>query len=248
MLATVWSPSRAFRRVEDVPRYGWPLFTVLTLLCLIGYATVQTGLVDRTVDLRIQQRIAALEEAQRDIRDRAALREDYESIRKQGEFERVIMRLVAVVAEPAAELATLLLIAAVLFGAVAFTGRKAEWHTLLNIVVFAAFIDVLSAGVRLGYMLALRHSDVETSLLVAFRDTLLVPDAGAQAALLGGLLTAVDPFRIWFWVTVLIGLQVTRQMPGWRAALLGGTCWVCGALARGAVMAAGAAGMAAGGG
>ena len=49
-----------------------------------------------------------------------------------GEFKRLLTRIQVVVAEPMRVLATILLISAVFYGAVALTGRKPEWHTLLE--------------------------------------------------------------------------------------------------------------------
>jgi hypothetical protein len=53
-----------------------------------------------------------------------------------------------------------------------------------------------------------------------------------RSAALLGLATAVDPFRIWFWITVIIGLKVTRQMSGWRTWTWCALCWIFGALLR----------------
>jgi len=244
MLRSLWSPQRAFAQVEDVPRYGWSLLLILATVTLIGYATVQTGLIDRAVDLRVQTRIAAIDEMQRDIVERSALREMYEQQRKQGEFERVVMRIVAVAAEPAALLATILLIAAVLFGAVAVTGRKAEWHTLLTVVVFASAVDVIGRVVRFAFMLRFQSLEVETSLAPLVRQAMSPGAGGPQAAAaLAGLATALDPFRIWFWVVVVIGLAATRQLSGWRGWTWCTACWLIGGLVRAAVAAGSAGGV-----
>lgn len=237
MLRALWSPRRAFAQVEDVPRYGWPLAIILVVVTLLGYATVQTGLIDRTVELRVQQRIAVLDTMQRDVVERSVLREQYDAARKQGEFERVLLRIAAVVVQPAGLLAAILLIGAVLFGAVALTGRKAEWHTLLSVVIYAAAIDVIGGAVRLALMLRFRTLEVDTSLqplveLLVAKGTI----AGQSAAVLSGLATMLDPFRIWFWITVLIGLHVTRQLTGWRAWLWCGLCVGAGGLVRTALL------------
>jgi hypothetical protein len=243
MLLALRSPRRAFAQVEDVPRYGWPLVIVLVGMGLLGYATVQTGLIDRTVDLRVQQRIAALDETQRDVVERSVLREQYEGVRKQGQFERVLLRIVAVVAQPAGLLATILVIAAVLFGAVALTGRKSEWHTLLSVVVYAALIDVVGAALRFALMLRYRTLEVDTSLALVVRNFMPTTESGGQAtAALAGLASAVDPFRIWFWITVIIGLHVTRQLPGWRGWAWCIVCWGIGGLVRAAAQGASAGG------
>lgn len=237
MVRALWAPRSTFARVEDVARYGWPLAILLACCALIGYATVQTGLIDREVDNRVQQRIAALDTAQRDVADRATLREQYEQVRKQGEFERTIMRIVAIVAQPIGTLATVLVISAVLFGAVAITGRKAEWHTLMTITVYATAVDILSMFVRFAFMLRFRTLEVDTSAALLVRASAGEGMALQQMAALSGLASAIDPFRIWFWVMVILGLSVTRQLTGWRAWVWCIACWLVAAIARTAMLA-----------
>jgi len=221
------APRRAFARVEDVAAYGWPLVILIVAVTLIGYATVETGLVDREVDRRVRARIAEIDKAQRDVVERSELRELYQQQHKKGDFERLLVRIQVIGAEPLKLLATLLLIAAVLYGVVALTGRKTEWHTLLTICIFAGFAELLRLAMLLALMLCFGTLEVDTSL------ALLVPrlvngqtvDPQVAAALVG-LLSALDPFRIWFWLLVVTGLSVTAQLPGWRAWLVCGLCWL----------------------
>jgi len=241
MVRAPWSPKRAFASVEDVARYGWPLAMLLALFALAGYATVQTGLIERDVEQRVQKRIAAVDEAQAHLGDRAALRDAYAEQRKAGEFERTILNMVAVIAAPLGLLATLLIIAAVLFAVVALTGHKAEWHTLMTIVVYAAAVDALALIVRFALMMHFQTLEVHTSLAPLVR--LSFSDSGMQPQALGalmGLATAIDPFRVWFWILVVMGLRVTRQLMGWRAVLICTACWMFGALINVVAMAAAA--------
>ena len=105
-----------------------------------------------------------------------------------------------VVATPLQFVVSFLLIAAVLYAAVALTGRKPEYHTLMSICVFAGFIELAGYALQLGMMLYYRTTEVDTTL-------------GALAAPgKPSVLAAVDPFHIWFWVLVAIGLTVTHQL------------------------------------
>ena len=225
--AALLGPRRLFARVEDVAVWKWPLLILLTAVTLIGWATVQTGLISREVDRKVGERIARIESQQRDVVERSALREMYEQEYKKGAFEKLIRRIQVVAAEPAKVLASVLLVAAMLYGVVALTGRKPEWDTLLSICVFAGFIDLLGLLVRLGLMLHFRTLEVDTSLsLLAW-----LPaggkglDAKLLAALAGGL-SALDPFRIWFWLVVIAGLKATCQLVGWRAWATCSLCWL----------------------
>ena len=221
------APRRVFGRVEDVTAWIWPLLIQLTLVTLIGYATVQTGLIGREVERRVQERIAKIESVQRDIVERSELRKMYAKEYQTGEFEQLLARIQVIVAEPAQALASALLVAAVLYGVVALTGRKTEWNTLLTICVFAGFIDVFRLLLRLSLMLWFGTLDVDTSPALLIR--LMIGAEGVDPmalAAMSGLLTALDPFRIWFWLVVILGLSVTAQLPGWKAWLVCVLCWL----------------------
>ncbi len=234
----LFAPRSVLARVEDVKSWLWPLVALLALTTLIGYASVQTGLVDRQIDLKVARRIAEQERMQRNVVERSALRDMIERELKQGEFEKLLTRVQVIAAEPLKVLATTLLIAAVLYGMVALTGRKPEWNTLLTICVLAGFVEALRLLVKLGLMLHFRTLEVDTSLSVLawplLSDQGLEPTAIASAA---GAMTALDPFRIWYWWIVLVGLAVTSQLRGWRSATICMLCWLVGAVVRAGISA-----------
>ena len=51
------------------------------------------------------------------------------------------------------------------------------------------------------------------------------------------LLSAVEPFRIWFWLVIISGLRATAQLRGWRTWVTCGLCWLIAAAARTAIVA-----------
>jgi hypothetical protein len=227
------APRRLFSRVEDVAAWGWPLLLLLTFVTLIGYATVQTGLIDGEVTRRVQQRIAEIDKVQRDVVERSALRELYNREYKKGVFEKLLTRIQVIAAEPVEALVAALLVAAVLYGVVALTGRKPEWHTLLTICVYAGFIDALRLLMALVLMLCYQTLEVYTSLAPLTRHVVDFDKAEpALVATVWGLLGAVDPFRIWFWAVVIVGLSATAQLRGWRAWLVCTVCWLVAAAGR----------------
>jgi Yip1 domain len=194
------SPTRVFARLEDTGAYGWALATLIWLVTLIGYAQIQTGLIDRNVAIQTEANLAELEKAQGDLLERSELRVRMEAIHKQAEFNRMITRLGVVIATPLEYVVSFLLISAVLYAVVALTGRKPEYHTLMSICVFAGFIQLAGYALRLGMMLHYKTTDVDTTL-----GALGVPGKAS-------VLAAIDPFHIWFWVLVAIGLTVTQQL------------------------------------
>lgn len=193
-------PKALFARVEDTAAYGWGLLLLLSLVLLVGYIQVQTGLIDRVVDQSTEKQLADLEKTQLHLVDRIKLREQMEDIRKSGEFNKLMARMGAIVLSPLYMLSGFLLIASFLYAAVALTGRKPEYHTLMAICVYAGFVELLAHILRLGMMFCYRTVDVDTSLAV-----LAVPGKPTWLA-------AVDPFRVWFWVLVGIGLTTTQQL------------------------------------
>ncbi len=207
------TPRALFARVEDTGAYGWALVTLIGLVMLVGYAQVQTGLIDRDVDRATERRLAQLEESQAELLDRIELRTRMESIRKEGVFLKVMTRLGVVVASPAYLLASFLLIASALYAVVALTGRKPEYHTLMSICVYAGFIELTAYVLKLVMMLYYHSTEVDTSLRA-------LAEAGKPSAL-----GAIDPFRIWFWVLVCIGLVTTHQLSRRMAVV---TCCVLG--------------------
>ncbi|MCK4343113.1 MAG: YIP1 family protein [Phycisphaerae bacterium] len=250
--AAIFAPRRLFARVEDVAAWGWPLLILLTFVTLIGYATVECGLIDQEINRRVRERIKQIDSAQRDVVERSALRDLYEQEIKMGEFQKLLTRIRVIAAEPAKALAAALLIAAVLYGVVALTGRKPEWHTLLTICVFAGFIDALRLLLTLVLMLSYGTLEVSTSLTLLTRlfveEGSLTPENVTNLAALSGLLTALDPFRIWYWLVVIVGLSVTRQLRGWRAWGICILCWLSGTGGRTALTVVSVTGMASGGG
>jgi ABC-type Na+ efflux pump permease subunit len=230
----LFGPRRVFGRVEDVQRWGWPLVILLGLLTFTGWATV---LVDYEVAKAVELRKAQIEKDMHDLVELPRLRELYQEQDKAGVFWTRLARAQAVVAPPAILLVSVLLLASLLYGVVALTGRKPEWHTLLTVCVLAASVDALRALMQFGLVLHFRTLNVDTSLapLAALWQT----DGGQngrQLALLAGAFGAVDPFRIWFWLLIGTGLSATLQLRGWRMWTLCILCWLVAAVVRTAVL------------
>lgn len=200
------SPVYVFSRVEDTGAYGWALVTLIVLMVLLGYIQVQSGLIDRLVDEQTQKQLAQIEGNQANLVDRTQLRDSLEEARQGGEFMKTLSRLQVIVLTPAFMLCSFLLIASILYACVALSGRKPEYHTLMSICVYAGFVELVAYALRVLMMLYYRRIDVDTTLAV------LGPPGEPT------WLAAIDPFRIWFWTLVAIGLIVTRQL-GRRSAI-----------------------------
>jgi hypothetical protein len=229
------APGKVFHHVAETGRYGWALGALILLTTLIGWATVQTGLIDRQVDRQTLRALADLEREQIDLISRTELSEQLEKIRKSAEFTKLLARGGAMVAAPVMLAASLMLIAALLFAVVALAGNKPEYPTLMAVCVYSAAVTVLAAALRLVMMLCYRTLEVDTSLG-------LLVSAGEQAGALKTILSAIDPFRIWFWALVALGLVVTGQLSRRAAVLTTALFWLIAAGVRMIPMPAGAPG------
>ena len=217
------SPGAVFARIEDTGAYGWALVTLLFLVLAIGYAQVQTGLIDQEVDRHTEKTLAELEASQGHLLDQVELSDQLESARKSAEFKKTISRLLVIVAAPAYFLASFLLIASFLYAVVALTGTKPEYHTLMSICVYAGFIELAAYALQLAMMLCFRTTQVSTTLG-------MLAEPGKPS-----ILPAIDPFRIWFWVLVAMGLIITHQLSRRMAVFI---CALFCALSTGVRMAA----------
>ena len=173
---------------------------MLGLVTLAGYVQIQTGLIDQLVDAETDKKLEQIESQRADLVERGKLREAVEKTRQEGEFFKTITRLQVIALEPMLMLAKFLLIAAVLYAAVALTGRKPEYHTLMSICVYSGFIGLAGHVLRVAMMMYYRRIDMDTSLS-------MLAEPGKPT-----VLAAFDPFVIWFWVVVALGLIITRQL------------------------------------
>lgn len=199
------SPGRVFRRVAERSEYGWALGAILLVITMIGWATVQTGLIDLEVNRQTGKALAELEREQADLLSRPELSERMEKVREAGEFSKLILQGSAVGLAPIALVATLMLVAAILFAVVALAGNKPDYPTLMAVCVYSAVVDVAAAGLRLAMMLWYRTMDVDTSLG-------LLVSVSEETTALYRCLSAIDPFRVWFWILVGVGLVLTGQL------------------------------------
>lgn len=199
-LSVFTAPAGLFRRIEDTGAYGWPLTVLVGLTLLIGFAQVRTGLIDRVVDQQTERELAVYEQSQSGLVDRVELKERMDDIRKNGEFLKLMRRMQAIVAGPIWTVVSLLVISSLLYAAVALSGRKPEYHTILSIGVYAGFIELAAGLLRLVMMVLYRTTDVDTSLA-------MLAEPGKAT-----ILAAFDPFRFWFWIVLAIGMVVTQQL------------------------------------
>ncbi len=214
------TPGAVFSRVEDTGAYAWALVLLLLAIAGLGYLQVQSGLIDRLAHEQTARQMAQLEEEQLNLVDRRRFNDAMERLRDAGEFNIRLRRLHAVALAPLSWLVSMLLIAAVLYAVVALCGRKPEYHTLMSIVALSAYIPLVGLGLHVAMMIFYRTHEVDTSFSMIL-DPRSYPTATA-------VLTATDPFRVWFWILVGMGLVTTRQLSVRMAVLACVLMCLCG--------------------
>lgn len=208
------SPGGVFRRVAERSAYGWALGAMLLVITMIGWATVQTGLIDRDVNRQTAKALAQLEREQSDLLTPIQLSKRMEKIRENGEFMKLMSKGKAVAVPPIALVGTPMSVAALLFAVVALAGNKPDYPTLMAVCVYSAVLDVAAAALRLAMLLWYRTMEVDTSFG-------LLVSVSQETVTLHGCLSAIDPFRLWFWILVGVGLVLTGQL---SRRVAGATC------------------------
>ncbi len=201
----LFAPRSVYERVEDTAAYGWTFAFLILLTTLLGAVTIQTGLIDQSMDRLTEDRLASLELTRNDRDSRLKLSQRMEDVRKDGEFLKMMARAHALLFAPAHLIASILLISAVLYAAVALSGRKPEYHTLVAICVYASVVELVAMGLRVAMMMVFRTAEVDMSL------ALLAPSSMPKGWMLT-VLGSVSPFQVWFWYLVRSGLVTTWQL------------------------------------
>src|SRR5262249_39877736 len=128
------------------------------------------------------------------------------ALEKGGVFARLVARVLLVVGGPVQLLVHVAVLSSVLFVVIALVGgSKPDFRLLAGVVLFAASVEVPRLLLRLLLISQLQVSRVEPSAaaLVA------APQVNLAVYL---LLRRLDPFEMWFWGLLGLGLWQTGQL------------------------------------
>lgn len=214
------SPVRFYEQLDLGTSYGGPLAVLVLLLALAGYAVVASGLVEREVDLSTEKLLAMIEMMGKGELTRDQLDQQLATGRNTAVFWKVMQSGAVILSGPIDAIGRIFLGAAVIYVAVALSGRKPAYHGLVAILTFAAFVEVLRQAVVVPMMINLKSTDVETSLAVLARGR------PAVSGWVYAALQAVDPFVIWFYVLAAIGISRAGQLSARGAALVCTGLWL----------------------
>lgn len=198
-------PVSLFQRMPRQNRGRAALVCVLLLQVLLGWAVVSTGVYDYEILTQSQRSIN--EYARRHEDDQAeVLEETLEAMEKGAEFQMLLNRLWLWVGGPVRTLGVVGALTGLLFAVAALTGSRPDGPLLAGVVAFACLVEIPKRMLELWLMIATGSSRVETSLAAFATD----PDISLWAYL---LLRRLDPFEMWFWAALGVGLYQTGQTP-----------------------------------
>jgi hypothetical protein len=200
------SPSILFGELPRWNRAAAALFLLMLLQAMYAVALVSTGVLDYEIQLTTAK--AANQYANQPHTDESA--EDVNrvlaAIDKGGTFNMLLARVLLVAGGPVGVAVQAGLLASVLFVVVALRGTaKPDFHLLAAVAIFAAYTEVPRMLVQLFLVSQLQVSRVETSL-AAF---VSAPHVSLPVYL---VLRRFDPFDVWYWCLVGLGLWKTGQL------------------------------------
>jgi hypothetical protein len=204
-------PTQLFRRLPVVNRGGAALALLLVFQVSYAIGVISTGVLDYEIDIQTEKQAsqqAILQEGEQKSKE---LDQALESLDKAAIFSKLLARVVLVIGEPLRLLVGIGLLAGLLFVAVALFGGKPDFSVLAGLVVFASWVEVPRLALRLYLLSQIGASRVDTSAAAFVHHT-------AQGLPVYLLLRQLDPFALWFWILVGLGLVTSGQLQR-RAAI-----------------------------
>jgi hypothetical protein len=204
------SPGELFAHLAESNRYFQALLLLIFFHVLFGAAVLSTGSVDHEVALRNEERFGRAALSLQTSPHGESTNLAMESVRKEAAFTKVMVQLDWLVGGFLRQLLTLTATTGFLFVAVSLAGRRADLSLLMAIVTFSLYTEIVRMAVALFLIWQSKATQVDISSAVWFHGT----DVGLPAYL---MLRRLDPFKIWYWYLLGLGLWKTGQLSIWPA-------------------------------
>ena len=210
----VLRPQDLFAELPRVNHSGAALVVLLLLNVAYGLGLLSTGVIDYEIDSQTQREIAKQVRLLPGDEDSDQLNRTVETIEKTATFNRLMSRVTLLVGGPVGLLVGVATVAGLLYVAVALRGEaKADFRVLAGVVIFATFALVPGMLLRLYLVSQLGTTRVEISLAA------LTPPAQTGLGLYL-LLRRLDPFHLWYWALVALGVSRSGQLSVRRAVVV----------------------------
>lgn len=205
LFALYTQPGQLFARLPAINRAGAALALLLLLQVLYAFAVIATGVHDYEIDVQTEKHASQEAIRQEGEQKSQDLDKALETLEKGAIFSKLLTRVLLILGEPLRYLVSIGLIAGLLYLAVALQGGKPNFPVLAGICVFASWVEIPRMVLRLYLLAQVGASRVDTSA-GAFVQR---PDQGLALYV---LLRQLDPFVLWFWSLVGLGLVSSGQL------------------------------------
>ncbi len=211
VLAVFFRPTSLFRELPRTNRVASALILLMALYALYGLGLYTTGVLNYEIDVQTQTQISGLQATPAGERRRGEVHFRPGDDRKGIGLPKG--------AKPCAAsgrradsvlLLSVSVLSAFLFLVVALRGGKPNFQVLLGVTTFASYVAVPRLLMQLALTAQLHVSRVETSA-AAFCSR---AEVGLANYL---LLRRLDPFEVWYYVLVGLGVYHTGQLKRWSA-------------------------------
>jgi hypothetical protein len=198
-------PAALFAALPRCNRSVAALLLLMAIHLLYAVALVSTGVPDYETDLATQKEISRTEAQLRGDENSEERTRTLDALDKGAVFTKLLTRVLLIAGGPVQLLAGVGVLAGILFVAGAlWSGTKPDFQLLSAVAVFAAYAEVPKLLLRLLLISQLQVARVETSA-AAF---VAAPQVSLGLYL---FLRRLDPFDLWYWALVALGLWKTGQ-------------------------------------
>jgi hypothetical protein len=205
IFAVFFRPTTLFRELPRTNRVASALILLMVLYALYGLGLYATGVLNYEIDVQTQTQISGLRQHPPAKDDAAKFTAALETIEKGSVFQKELSRVLLLAGGPVQLCLSVGVLSALLFLVVALRGSKPNFQVLLGVTTFASYVEVPRLLMQLVLTAQLHVSRVETSAAAFFSRA----DVGLGNYL---LLRRLDPFEVWYYVLVGLGLYHTGQL------------------------------------
>jgi hypothetical protein len=205
ILSVFFRPTRLFCELPRTNRAASALVVLMGIYALYGFGLYTTGVLNYEIDVQTQTQVSGLRQHPPAKDDAAKFTSALETIEKGSAFQKELSRVSLLVGGPIQLCLSVSVLSGLLFLVVALRGGKPNFQVLLGVTTFAGYVDVPRLLIQLLLSAQLHVSRVETSAAAFFGRA----DVGLGNYL---LLRRLDPFEIWYYILVGMGLYCSGQL------------------------------------
>lgn len=205
------APGALFARLPLQHRSLLPCLILISLEIIISFGVVSTGVVDHEIDVNAERDWKPSPGDPESPVEREQQRAS--AVEKQKIFNKRIARVRLYGGRALLLVVEVGLLMVPLFGAVALRGGKPNLPLLAEVGVWAHFAEVGRRLFCLWLVAQLQVTRIETSAAALVN----TPAVGLAAYI---LLRRLDPFVLWYWLLVMLGVWKTRQLRLYEAIIL----------------------------